>query len=489
MRASVILMHITSLPSKYGIGCLANIDKFIDFLVKSKQHYWQILPINPVDFVNSPYASSSTFAGNTLIIDPVQLVNEGLLTDELLEQCSHCNGIDYMYARQNNDKILDYAYRQFVRFDAPRAYHDFVYSNEYWLEDYCLFSALKDYFGGISWEQWPDENIRMRNKSAIDTYSDLLVDRIDYYRFTQYIFYKQWDAFRDKLYRNNISLVGDIPIYVAYDSADVWAHSECFVLTEDHKPKLVAGVPPDYFSADGQLWGNPLYNWKSMSADDYLWWHNRVGQCAKLFDVLRIDHFRAFDSYYVIKHGAPNARVGKWQKGVGISFLRKIISAYPKLSIIAEDLGDIPDSVLALRDKCHLEGMKVLQFAFDGNSNNVFLPHHYPANCVAYLGTHDNDTTMGWWNSLDEHTRSLVKSYCQIDNEVGIHWRLIDILSASMANTIIISMQDIAGDGTASRMNLPGTIGHWKYMADSADFSNENAKHLREITTRNNRVV
>ncbi len=489
MRASGILMHITSLPSRYGIGTLASADKFIDFLVKSKQHYWQILPINPADYVNSPYASSSAFAGNTLLIDPTQLVEEGLVSDQLLEQCSHCVGTDYKYAKDNSAKILEYAYQQFVRNDPPKNYFAFVDNNQYWLDDYCLFSALKEHFDFIPWSEWSDNDIRMRTVGAINYYTDLLADRIDFYSFCQYIFYKQWDKVRAKLVTNNIKLIGDIPMYVAYDSADVWAHSQEFVLTSDNKPKLVAGVPPDYFSADGQLWGNPLYNWKAMKASGYKWWLARIEQCSKLVDVLRIDHFRAFDSYYGIKHGAPNARTGKWFKGVGLPFLKLIINAHPNLDIIAEDLGDIPDSVLELRRKCGLDGMKILQFAFDGNNNNPFLPHNYSTNCVAYLGTHDNDTTMGWWHSIDNYTRDRVLSYCVLPDDNDINWHLINALSASNANTAIIAMQDIAGCDTTSRMNTPGTLGQWMYMADSSHFSNENAKRLADITTNNNRVV
>ncbi len=489
MRSSGILMHITSLPSRYGVGCLANVDKFISFLVKSRQHYWQILPINPADFVNSPYASSSTFAGNTLLIDPTQLVDEGLITDQLLEQCSHCKGLDYQYAKDNNALILDNAYQQFVRYDMPRQYYDFVQDNEHWLEDYCLFSAVKEHFGGVSWSEWEDEDIRMRTSGAMQYYSDLLADRVDYHKFCQYIFYNQWAKFRQKLADNNIQLIGDIPIYVAYDSADVWAHSHCFDLTSDRRPSWVAGVPPDYFSQDGQLWGNPLYNWQALKQDKYQWWLDRVGQCAKLFDVLRIDHFRAFDSYYAIKHGATTARVGQWHKGIGYSFLKLIQDSYPDLTIIAEDLGDIPDSVLELRDKCGLAGMKILQFAFDGNNDNTFLPHNYTEHCVAYLGTHDNDTTVGWWNSISQHDRHLVMSYAQLVDDTNIHWELINVLSASVADIVVISMQDIAGDDTSSRMNIPGTLGCWLYMAKSSDFSNDNANKLADITVLHNRVV
>lgn len=489
MRASGVLMHITSLPSRYGVGCLGDADKFIKFLVKSQQHYWQILPINPADFVNSPYASSSTFAGNTLLIDPRQLVEQGLLCEQLLEQCSHSKGMDYEYAKVNNTKMLQYAYQQFCRHDLSKEYYQFVDDNEYWLEDYCLFSALKDHFGGVSWEHWEDQSIRHRNVGAISHYSDMLADKIDYYKFCQYIFFQQWEVFRNKLKQNNIKLIGDIPMYVAYDSADVWAHSNNFVLTAQLTPKLVAGVPPDYFSADGQLWGNPLYSWKNMKLDGYSWWLNRVGMCSKLFDVLRIDHFRAFDSYYAIKHGSPNARVGRWVKGVGYPFLKLLADTFPELDIIAEDLGDIPPSVFALRDRCGLAGMKILQFAFDGNNNNLFLPHNYLSHCVAYLGTHDNDTTVGWWNSIDDNTRNRVKHYFSFDNDHDINWKLVDALSASNADTVIISMQDITGQDSVGRMNTPSTLGCWKYMADNSHFSNEYAIKLADVTARHNRTV
>ena len=374
MRSSGILLHITSLPSSMGVGTLAETDKFIKFLKAAKQEYWQILPITPTDFVNSPYASPSAFAGNTLLINVDELGKQGLVSEETLANAKTCKGNDYGYAIWHKDIILREAFNNFIKNDPPKDYFEFCKQNDYWLNDYALFCALKKHFDGKSWLEWDDEDARMRKSSAMLKYSEELCDEINYVIFTQYIFFKQWSKLRKKLKKNNIKLVGDIPIYVAYDSADVWAHPELFQLTEDRRPSWVAGVPPDYFSADGQLWGNPLYDWTAMKDSNYDWWARRVAKCAELFDVLRIDHFRAFDSYYCIKYGEKTARNGHWAKGIGYEFLKFIQDANPTLTIIAEDLGDIPQSVLQLRDKCGLAGMKVVQFAYDGNPSNLFLP-------------------------------------------------------------------------------------------------------------------
>ncbi|MEG2014597.1 MAG: 4-alpha-glucanotransferase, partial [Clostridia bacterium] len=415
MRASGILLHITSLPSKLGVGSLGReTDKFIKFLVKSKQKYWQVLPTTPADFVNSPYASSSAFAGNYLLIDFDALVSAKLLSQEEVDAVSVVIGMDYDYAKKTKSDLLNIAFGRFSSDFMPKDYLNFKQKNAFWLEDYALFMSLKEYFNGKSWLEWPDELARMRDADTLDKYEELLYDRINYYIFEQYIFDRQWKDFRVKLARNGIKLIGDIPMYVAYDSADVWARHELFMLSETRAPYLVAGVPPDYFSEDGQLWGNPIYNWKEMKKQGYGWWKERVMHCAELYDTLRIDHFRAFDSYYVIKYGAKTAKVGVWEKGIGEKFLRELISSVPTLQIIAEDLGDIPASVLQLRDNLGLAGMKIMQFAFDGNKDNAFLPANYTEHCVAYLGTHDNDTTYGWWSKLSDTERIQVADTCGI---------------------------------------------------------------------------
>lgn len=482
MRASGVLLHITSLPSSEGVGTLGNVDRFIEFLVASGQKYWQILPVTPTDFVNSPYASPSAFAGNTLLIDLDDLAKSGLISDETLSDGKTCKGNDYAFAAEHKETALREAYHNFIKYNPPLDYADFCDSNAYWLDDYALFCALKKHFGGKSWAEWDDETVRMRQSAALERYADMLSDEVDYYVFCQYVFATQWAKFRDKLANNGIKLLGDIPIYVSYDSADVWAHPELFQLTDDRRPSWVAGVPPDYFSADGQLWGNPLYDWKAMKADNYAWWHKRVAKCAELFDVLRIDHFRAFDSYYAIRHGEQTARRGHWEKGVGYEFLKQLSDQAAPLTIVAEDLGDIPPSVLKLREKCGFPGMKVVQFAFDGNPDNAFLPTNHEQHCVAYLGTHDNDTTLGWWQSLSADEQQRVLTTLKLPTDEHISRQLITLLANSRAELVIYSMQDIAEDDTSARMNKPGTLGCWKYMAKRGDFCAANAKWLKSVT-------
>lgn len=488
MRKSGVLMHITSLPSHYGVGTLEQADKFIDFLVAAKQSYWQILPVTPTDFVNSPYASPSAFAGNTLLVDASSLERDGLVSHQTILRWTEARGNDYGYAIERSQAILKEAFQSFLKSNPPRDYFDFVENNAYWLQDYALFCAIKKHFDGKSWLEWPDEDVRLRKPSALAAYADKLSDDVDYYAFCQYVFDKQWKSFRQKLQKAGVKLIGDIPIYVAYDSADVWAHSELFELTSDRRPSWVAGVPPDYFSADGQLWGNPLYNWEQMKADGYDWWMKRVARCAQLFDVLRIDHFRAFDSYYAIKYGEPTARNGHWRKGVGYDFLSKLIGSQPDLTVIAEDLGDIPHSVLELRDRCGLAGMKVVQFAFDGNPNNSFLPQNFEEHCVAYLGTHDNDTTLGWWNTLSDTDKYRVVNFLHLNGSDHIARRMIGSLAESRAELVVYGMQDVAEQDTTYRMNTPGTLGCWKYMAHDGDFSAENARFLAELTERTGRI-
>lgn len=488
MRASGILLHITSLPSRYGVGTLEQTDKFIRFLKKSQQCYWQILPVTPTDFVNSPYASPSAFAGNTLLIDVSALKRQGLLSAQTISDCRKARGNDYFYATSNKERMLREAYTNFQQNPIPSDYAKFISANDFWLKDYALFCALKKYFGGKSWLEWNDEHIRMREPSAMTKYAGMLSDEINFNIFCQYVFFAQWSTFRKNLLRAGIKLIGDIPMYVAYDSADVWSHPELFRLTADRRPELVAGVPPDYFSEDGQLWGNPIYDWNAMKAETYRWWTARVKKCAELFDVLRIDHFRAFDTYYEIAYGQTTARVGEWQQGIGYEFLQHIQNSVPELTIIAEDLGDIPQSVLDLRDKCGFAGMKVVQFGFDGDPKNSFLPQNFEEHCVAYLGTHDNDTTLGWWNSLDDKSREIVKELGGLKSDEHIVWQLIENLAESCAELTIYSMQDLAENDALARMNTPGKLGCWKYMAKTSDFSDAIADRLARLTVKTNRV-
>ena len=380
MRSSGILLHITSLPSHYGVGTLAETDKFIRFLKKSKQSYWQILPVTPTDFVNSPYASPSAFAGNTLLIDVEKLRDEGLVSAETVSDCKKARGNDYGYAIYNKDRILREAFKNFVRNNPPQDYVEFCEQNSFWLNDYALFCAVKKHFGGKSWLEWDDEDIRMRTDGAMKHYSDMLSDEVDFNIFCQYLFFSQWKQFRKKLHRNGIKLIGDIPIYVAYDSADVWAHSQLFELTSDRRPSWVAGVPPDYFSADGQLWGNPLYDWKYHKKTGYEWWMQRIAYCYQLYDVLRIDHFRGFDEYWFVPYGDPTAQNGHWEKGPGYELFAVMKKKLGKKKVIAEDLGFLTPSVIRLVKKTGYPGMKILQFAFDAGNDSEYLPHNYDKN-------------------------------------------------------------------------------------------------------------
>ncbi len=488
MRTSGILLHITSLPSDSGVGTLAEADRFIQFLRESKQKYWQILPITPTDFVNSPYASPSAFAGNTLVIDAEELFADGLISSETLADSKRARGNDYGYAIYHKDLILREAFENFSKNNPTREYEEFCDRNAYWLQDYALFCAIKKHFQGKSWLEWDDEDIRMRKPDALEKYAQMLSDEIDYTVFCQYVFDRQWKKFRAKLSKAKIKLIGDIPIYVAYDSADVWAHPELFDLTKDRRPSWVAGVPPDYFSEDGQLWGNPLYDWDAMKKQGFDWWTRRVGKCAELMDVLRIDHFRAFDSYYAVKYGEKTARKGHWRKGIGYDFLKHIQDSFPDLTIIAEDLGDIPKSVLELRDKCGLAGMKIVQFGCDGNPDNPFLPDNFNEHCVAYLGTHDNDTTLGWWQSLQPWQQQTALNVTGLANGEHISRSLLEILAKSKSELVIYSMQDIAENDTTARMNIPGTLGCWKYMAKRGDFSRANADWLKALTIQTRRT-
>ncbi len=482
---SGILLPITSLPSNCGVGTLAEAPKFIKFLKASKQSYWQILPVTPTDFVNSPYSSPSAFAGNTLLIDLDNLVSRGLLSEETLSCCRTCRGNDYDFAKLHNEIALRESYKQFVRYNLPSDYLDFCQQNAFWLNDYSLFCALKKHFGGKSWQEW-DDDIRLHDSDAVSRYTANLSDEIDFVKFCQYIFFSQWKSFRKLLKQNDIKLIGDIPIYVSYDSSDVWANPKLFELTADRRPSFVAGVPPDYFSADGQLWGNPLYNWDVMKKSGYAWWKARVKKCEELFDVLRIDHFRAFDSYYAIRYGEKTAKHGMWKRGVGFDFISQLKSAVPNLTIVAEDLGDIPQSVIELRDKCGLAGMKVVQFAFDGNPQNAFLPQNFNEHCIAYLGTHDNDTTTHWYKTLDEKTQALVLKMLNLPNDQDISRQIITKVACSKAELVIYTMQDIVG--SSERINAPGTTNCWRYMAKQGDFSSANAKWLASVTIQSGRA-
>ncbi len=479
MRSGGILLHITSLPSTRGVGTLADADRFIDFLREANQEYWQILPVTPTDFVNSPYASPSAFAGNTLFIDDDELAASGLVSESTVMSGKTARGNDYGYAIYHKDVTLREAYDSFIKRDPDRDYADFCRLNAYWLDDYALFCALKKHFGGKSWLEWSDENARMRDAQTLAKYRDMLSDEIEFVAFCQYVFHKQWRKFRAKLQVSGIKLIGDIPIYVAYDSSDVWAHSELFDLTKDRRPHHVAGVPPDYFSQDGQLWGNPLYDWDAMKKDGYDWWIRRVAGAGRLFDIIRIDHFRGLESYWAVPYGETTAKNGRWRKGPGMDLVGVLTRWFHDLQFIAEDLGFLTPAVHELLAESGLPGMKVLEFAFDTREPSNYLPHTYDRHCVCYVGTHDNETVMQWREQADRSSVTMARKYLGLSEAEGFHWGMIRGGMSSVADTFVVQMQDCLGLGAEGRMNTPGILGgNWQWRLLPGEASPALAKKL-----------
>lgn len=482
-RSSGILLHITSLPSEYGIGSVGKeAVRFLDWMQRGRQSVWQILPLTQPDCVNSPYASSSAFAGNEMLIDIEGLAEAGYIeTAELPETGGETDKTDYVKARAIKEPLFRKAYEAFLSGGGEAEAEAFYAENSYWLEDFALYTVLKEDYSA-PWYEWPKEYKR-RHKQALSGYVKENERRIGYVKFLQYVFYSQWRKLREEAVRRGISIMGDIPMYVSYDSADVWAHPTAFLLTGEMKPKKVAGVPPDYFSEDGQLWGNPIYNWKNLRKNGYEWWMERIRHCGRIYDYLRIDHFRAFEAYWQVDAKEETAKHGEWIKGEGIEFIEKLKKAVPEMAIIAEDLGERTEGLTELMEKSGLPGMKVLEFAFDGNPDNAYLPHNYERNCVAYIGTHDNDTLVGWWSGLSEGERDMVHNYTGIENEYEINRKVMKLLSRSVADVVIFTMQDVLGmkDG---RMNTPG-IGdgsNWLFSIRSEDLREDDAKFLADLS-------
>lgn len=468
-RSSGVFLSISSLPSKYGIGTLGKeAFKFVDFLSESGFSYWQILPFNPTGFGNSPYQSFSTFAGNPYYIDLSKLKDEGLISNYDLKNYRYdCgNVINYGLLYVEKFKILRKAYKK-----GYNLYKDeiksFSLENSYWIEDYCLFMAIKDHFNGCSFSHWP-KDIKSRKEKAINYYKDLLKDDVEFYRFVQFIFYKQFKELTDYMKLKNIDLIGDLPIYVSLDSSDAWASSDQFLFDSQYNPKLVAGVPPDYFSKTGQLWGNPLYDYKKMKKDNYRWWVERIKHVGKYCKVVRIDHFRGFESFYTIKYGQDTAIEGKWKKGPGIDLFNQIKKECPHVEIIAEDLGIITRKVKKLINDCHFPGMKILQFAFDGKKSNPYLPKNHINNSVCYIGTHDNQTLKGFVDSLDEEKKEYIHS-CFRFKEKETEELLIKALFKSKSNLVIINAIDMLKLNDDYRMNEPATSNdkNWCVRLDS----------------------
>ena len=484
MRQSGVLLAISSLPSRYGIGCFSKeAYEFVDFLEQAGQKLWQILPIGPTGYGDSPYQSFSSFAGNPYFIDLETLIAEGYLTEADCDACdfgSNEEYVDYEKIYKARFKVLKKAFQNRNDQDSQE-YKDFVEANAYWLDDYALYMAVKNSFDGKSWITW-DEDIRLRKQEAVKAYTEKFRGEIDFYKFQQFLFAKQWTALKAYANRKKIKIVGDIPIYVAFDSADTWSHPELFQLDENCTPIGVAGCPPDAFSATGQLWGNPLYRWDYHKQTGYRWWIQRIAYCYQLYDIVRIDHFRGFDEYYFIPYGDPTAEFGHWEQGPGYDIFRALKAELGNIKVIAEDLGFLTPSVIKLVKKTRYPGMKILQFAFDSREESDYLPHNYPANCVVYTGTHDNDTTLGWYRSLNRRDKAFAKRYLNIKSDKDVQWVFIRSALSSVADTAVIPMQDYLGLGAEARMNVPSTLGtNWKWRMKKGVCTEELAKQIRDV--------
>ena len=480
MRASGVLLPVSSIPSKYGIGTFSKeAYEFVDFLAQAGQTYWQILPLGPTGYGDSPYQSFSTYAGNPYYIDLEQLVKAGWLTEKDLKSCdwgSHAGYVDYEKIYQSRFEIL---YKAFLnsKIEKDEEFLRFCAESE-WLSDYALFMAIKDSKKGISWAEW-EEDIKVRKEETLEKYRTKLKKQILFYQFQQFLFARQWSALKKYANEKGILIVGDIPIYVAFDSADTWANPELFQLDESGTPVAVAGCPPDAFSATGQLWGNPLYRWDYHKQTGYAWWMKRLAHCFALYDVVRIDHFRGFDEYYAIPFGDETAEYGHWEKGPGYELFKVMKQQLGNKSVIAEDLGFLTPSVIKLVKKTGYPGMKILQFAFDSREESDYLPHNYVPNSVVYTGTHDNNTILGWFKELNRHDRGFAKRYLNIKTNQNVTWEFIRAALASVSETAIIPMQDYLGLSGEARINMPSTLGtNWKWRMLPGQISEELATKI-----------
>ena len=491
VRSSGVLVHPTSFPSRYGVGDLGDAAyRFVDFLVEARQSLWQILPLGPTGYADSPYQCFSAFAGNPLLISPDRLVAEGYLPGTAVSYVPPFPSeiVDYGPVIAYKTSLLTQAYEHFSAngtADQREAFAQFCTEHAHWLDDFALFMAVKNYHadheGGV-WNTWPTD-IARREPQAMAHWSEKLAEAVNRHKFWQFLFFNQWLTLKQYANERGIQIVGDIPIFVAYDSADVWANPDLFFLHEDGSPQLIAGVPPDYFSETGQRWGNPLYRWARMAKQGYAWWVKRLQMTFTQADIVRIDHFRGFDAYWEIPAEEPTAMKGRWVKGPGADFFRQMREQLGDLPIIAEDLGVITPEVRFLRDHFDFPGMKILQFAFGGERNSDFLPHNFATpNCVVYTGTHDNDTTIGWYNSANEWERDHIRRYLAVDGR-NIAWDMIRLAWMSVADTAVATMQDLMQLGTEARMNFPGkTGGYWRWRY-TPEMLRQNITHrLLELT-------
>jgi 4-alpha-glucanotransferase len=487
LRSAGLLLHPTSLPGPYGIGDLGPVAyTWVDALVRAKQTWWQILPLGPTGYGDSPYQCFSAFAGNPYLTSPDVLVKDGLLRQaDVTGQHFPDDRVDFGSVIKFKVRLLSQAWENFKAGDAPALrplFDDFCAAHARWLSDFALFMALKDEHGGGAWTDWEADLVR-REPAALESARTRLADPIRQHKFRQFLFFRQWGALKEYANARDLKFIGDAPIFVSSDSSDVWAHPELFLLSEDRKPTAVAGVPPDYFSKTGQLWGNPLYNWKALKQTGYAWWVDRLRSTLELVDLIRLDHFRGFEAYWEIPAGRPTAEVGRWVKGPGANLFEVVQAELGRLPIIAEDLGVITPEVHALRERFNLPGMKILQFAFGGATEDRFLPHNYDdPNCVVYTGTHDNDTTRGWYQKATEGERDLFRRYVGRDGR-EVSWDLIRLAWASVADTAVAPLQDVLDLGAEARMNLPGQpSGNWTWRFRSGQLSEPMLDRLAELT-------
>ncbi len=485
MRKSGILMHVTSLPSPYGVGSMGKCAyDFVDFLSQSGQSYWQVLPLNPTGYGDSPYQSFSSFAGNHYLIDLDMLIEEQLLRHEEVNSIcwSYDEGrVDYGCLFENRCRVLYAAYK---RFAADEEYRQFVAENADWLEDYALFMALKERFHGRPWYEW-SISLMTRMPEIMDSFKQELQDTIRFHYFMQYQFFRQWEALRRYANEKGIKIIGDVPIYVPLDSVDVWSAPELFQLDGNRRPTAVAGCPPDSFTADGQLWGNPLYDWQKMEKTGFAWWIRRLAAAEKKYDVIRLDHFRGFESYWAVPAGDKTAAGGAWRQGPGNAYVQAIQKALPNLEFIAEDLGFVTPQVRQLLADSGYPGMKVLQFAFDSREAADYLPHTYPVNSVCYTGTHDNLTLRQWLQEASAESVAYAKEYLGLNEEEGYVWGMIRGGMGSVSRLCIIQMQDYLELDGSARMNFPGTLSsaNWTWRADKEFMSESLKKRIYDITS------
>lgn len=490
-RSSGILMPLLSLPSPYGIGTLGKASfEFIDFLAKAGQAWWQILPVGPTSYGDSPYQSLSTYAGNPYLIDLDILKADGLLTAEEIESVywgDTLQRVDYGALYNGRFTLLKKAYER-GRAKNREEQDAFQSDNSDWLPDYALFMALKRHFDMRSWTDWPDRDVRLRKPEALKKYREQLKEDIELFTYIQFLFFKQWTEVRRYAHEKGVGIIGDIPIYVALDSVDVWASPESFMLDKDGYPEEVAGVPPDYFTAEGQLWGNPLYNYKAMKEDGFSWWIRRIGGASKIYDVIRIDHFRGFESFWAVPFGEKTAINGHWVKGPGMDLIGILKERFPNISFIAEDLGYPSPEVVKLLEDSGFPGMKVLEFAFDSRDSSCYLPHAYTENCVCYAGTHDNDTLKGWLEILNADDKKMAIDYLGLNNQEGYIWGLIRGGMGSVARLFVAQMQDYLELDNSARINTPGNpTGNWQWRMLPDKATDELAAKIARMTKLYNR--